>query len=87
VPRAMSKHEKTLAALFAEPVRANIKWNDVVSLIQSLGAVVTEGEGSRVNFTLRGERIVLHKPHPEKEISKAAVRSLREFLIDAGEAP
>jgi hypothetical protein len=81
------KHEKTRAALFAEPVRSNITWNDVESLVKSLGAVVTQGEGSRVNITLNGMRIVLHKPHPEKEISKSAVRTIREFLTNAGEAP
>ena len=38
----MAKHERTLAAIFARPTRANIKWSDIESLFVSLGAVVEE---------------------------------------------
>ena len=34
----VSKHKRTLAAIFAEPVRANVKWKDVESLLASRGA-------------------------------------------------
>jgi predicted HicB family RNase H-like nuclease len=64
----MSKHEKTLAALFAEPVRANIAWKDVESLFAFLGAEISEGSGSRVRVALHGRRATFHEPHPRKEI-------------------
>lgn len=81
------KHEKTLAALFAEPARANIRWDDVVALFRSLGAEVTEGRGSRVRVVLNGRRATFHEPHPEKEIGKKTVADARDFLEDAGLAP
>jgi translation initiation factor IF-3 len=78
------KQEKTLAAIFEEPVRANIDWHDVESLLKSLGAVITQGRGSRVRVSLNGVRAVFHEPHPEQEMQKGAVRSLRGFLMEAG---
>jgi hypothetical protein len=78
------KQAKTLAAIFEDPVRANIDWHDVESLIKSLGAVITQGRGSRVRVSLNGVRAVFHEPHPEKEMQKGAVRSLRGFLREAG---
>jgi hypothetical protein len=83
----MSKKDRTLTAIFAEPVRANISWHDIESLFHSLGAEVTEGDGSRVRVVLNGVRATFHEPHPEKEISRSAVRAVREFLRNAGEAP
>ncbi|MBV8318353.1 MAG: type II toxin-antitoxin system HicA family toxin [Planctomycetaceae bacterium] len=36
---------------------------------------------------LNGVRAVFHEPHPEREIGKGMVRSLREFLGNAGIGP
>ncbi len=36
---------------------------------------------------LNGIRAVFHEPHPEKETDKGAVKSVREFLIEAGIEP
>jgi hypothetical protein len=79
------KHDKTRAAIFEEPTRANISWKDVLALFKALGADITQGEGSRVWVALNGVRACFHEPHPGKEISKSAVRSVREFLQNAGE--
>jgi hypothetical protein len=81
------KQRRTLEAIFADPVRANIAWNDVESMLGGLGAVITEGRGSRVRVELNGEDAVFHEPHPEHEISKPMVRSLRVFLVNAGFDP
>jgi hypothetical protein len=59
----------------------------VVSLFKGLGAEITQGRGSRVRVVLNGVRATFHEPHPEKELGKPAVRSVRGFLIGAGEGP
>jgi hypothetical protein len=79
-----SKQRKTLAAIFADPVKANINWVDIESLLLSLGAVKKEGSGSRVGFSLNGVDIVVHRPHPRKETDKGVIKSVRTFLINAG---
>ena len=84
---SMSKHSRTLAAIFEVPTRANISWKDVESLIKSLGGEITEGSGSRVRIHLNGVRAVFHRPHPNNEADKGTVRSAQRFLESAGCAP
>jgi hypothetical protein len=83
----VGKHDKTLEAIFAEPVRANINWSDIESRLVNVGAEVSEGAGSRVRIALNGVRAVFHRPHPKKETDKGAVRSMRRFLTEAGVKP
>ena len=78
-----ARHRATLAAIFAEPIRANVAWQDVEALWVVCGAEISEGQGSRVRIALRGVRAVFHRPHPRKETDKGAVKSLRRFLAEA----
>jgi hypothetical protein len=79
-----SKHRQTLTAVFYTPIRSNIKWNDVESLLHALGAEREEGNESRVRFLLNKVVAIFHRPHPQKEIDKGAIKSLRKFLIHTG---
>ena len=81
------KQQKTLEAIFEEPVRANIAWKDIEALFQVLEAEVSEGSGSRIRVALHGVRAVFHRPHPQKETDKGAVKSVRRFLQEAGVTP
>jgi hypothetical protein len=83
----VGRHDKTLQAIFADPVRANINWGDVEALLEHLGADLSEGQGSRVRIHLNGVRAVFHRPHPQKETDKGAVKSMRRFLAEAGVSP
>jgi hypothetical protein len=84
----MTKNQRRiLEGIFEDPVRANIAWHDVESLLKALGAELTQGRGSRVRVALGEVKAVFHEPHPEKEIAKGMVRSLRDFLINAGVQP
>jgi hypothetical protein len=80
------KHRKTLEAVFAEPVRANVGWADVEHLFAALGGEISEGRGSRVRVSLNGVDAVFHRPHPQKETDKGALKSVRRFLREAGVA-
>lgn len=82
-----AKHRKTLEAIFEKPERANIYWKDIESLLEALGADISEGNGSRVRVALHGVRAVFHRPHPQKETNKGAVKSVRRFLETAGVKP
>jgi len=80
-------HQETLHAVFENPVRSNIRWADVEKLLVALGAELSEGRGSRVRIHLNKVRAVFHRPHPQKETDKGAVRSMRRFLTEAGFGP
>ena len=73
--------------ILREPVLSDIEWTDIESLLQALGAILSEGNGSRVRVELNGERAVFHRPHPEKTTDKGAVRAVRRFLLNAGVKP
>jgi hypothetical protein len=82
-----SRHQKTLAVIFKDPVSSKIAWTDVERLLRALHAEISEGRGSRVRIHLKGVRAVFHRPHPRKELNKGAVRSLRRYLLEAGFQP
>lgn len=84
---AMSKHDKTLQAVFDTPTKANIAWSDIESMLKHNGAEISEGSGSRVRIYLNGVRAVFHRPHPQDEAGKATVKSMRSFLERAGVTP
>jgi HicA toxin of bacterial toxin-antitoxin, len=81
------KHRRTLEAVFDNPVRSNISWREIEAMLEAAGAEISEGAGSRVRVVLNGVRAVFHRPHPQKETDKGAVRSVRRFLTEAGVTP
>lgn len=81
------KHDATLHAIFARPVRSNIPWQNVEAMLTAFGAEITEGRGSRVRIALNGVKSTFHRPHPQKETDKGAVEDMRDFLTAAGVVP
>jgi hypothetical protein len=82
-----SKHKKTLEIIFSEPVNGNLEWRKIEALFLALGAELNERSGSRVSFTLNGEKLDVHRPHPGKEALKYRVKDARNFLTNAGVIP
>ena len=80
-------HRRTLAAVFTDPVPRSLEWRRIEALLIAAGAVLVEGDGSRVRFVV-GDRIAsFHRPHPAKEAKPYQVRAAREFLIQMGVRP
>jgi len=82
-----SKHRKTLAAVFTDPVSGTIEWAAVESLLLAAGARLIEVRGSRVRFEKDGEVGTFHRPHPAKEAKRYQVRDARDFLERIGVRP
>ena len=98
-----SKHRKILEAIFADPVRADIAWQDIESLFKAQGGIVREGRGSRVRFIMGKEKDAMdgenateveypmvatfHRPHPQPYTDKGAVKSVRRFFEAIGVKP
>ncbi len=80
----MNKRLKIVQKIFTQSERADLKWSEVENLLLNLGGSIQEGSGSRKRCCLNDVRIVLHKPHPRKEMDKGAVRALRKYLINTG---
>ena len=78
------KQRITLSDLFATPIKRDIRWSDVVSLIRALEGEVIEGSGSRVRFDLKDISLNIHSPHPRPELKVYQVKAVRDFLTQAG---
>ena len=81
------KHQRTLEQIFKRPVSGNVRWSDIETLFQELGAEISEREGSRVLVRLFGERRVFHRPHPAPTTDKGAVDAIRRWLEMNGVKP
>lgn len=82
-----SKHRKTLAAVFADPVSGTIHSQAIENLLQACGCRMIEGNGSRVRFEKHGVIASFHRPHPEKKAKRYQVRDVREYLEKIGITP
>ncbi|TAK12268.1 MAG: type II toxin-antitoxin system HicA family toxin [Anaerolineae bacterium] len=82
-----ARQRRTLERIFTDPIPSNLNWKDIENLLTALGAEISEGSGSRLRVTLNGVRAVFHRPHPQKETDKGAMKSMRRFLFTAGIAP
>ena len=82
-----AKARKTLTAIFTDPVRSDLGWEEVEALFRTLGADIRQGRGSRVRIALGQQVAVFHRPHPRPTLLKAAVKDLRSFLASAGVMP
>jgi len=87
LPRMNSKHRKTIAAVFADPLSGTVEWAAVESLLLAAGARLIEGRGSRVRCEKDGEVATFHRPHPAKEAKRYQLRDARDFLERIGVTP
>ncbi len=74
------KHQRTLEKIYKRPTSGNIPWVDIESLLNALGADVSERAGSRIAVVLFGEVRVFHRPHPSPHTDKGAIASIRKWL-------
>lgn len=82
-----TKHAKTLKLIYSKPTSANIQWRDIEALLTSLGAEISEREGSRVLIKLFDERRVFHRPHPNPNTDKGAAEAIKKWLQVNGVKP
>ena len=76
----MAKKDKLLDKFLEKPVRSDLKWSEVVTLLKNLGFTRLEGSGSRIKFVKNKQILIFHKPHPKNTINQATVRDIQSFL-------
>lgn len=82
----MSKHEKALAKLQANPVPADFKWDDLVSLLRHLGYKKLNNSGARRKFYNQDKNLLVscHEPHPRSVVDKGCIVDILEHLKTHG---
>lgn len=78
----MSKGDKLLEKLRKHPPPKNFTWEELRSLLISLGFTEKQGSGSRVKFIHceLGYPISLHKPHPGNELKLYVIEQVKDAL-------
>src|SRR5215467_13943477 len=69
------RHRKTLHALFAHPLSANVDFRKVIHLLEDLGAEVDNKPGNRVGVMLNGRSAAFthaHRDLPKEEVVSCA---------------
>jgi hypothetical protein len=82
-----SKQRKTLDVIFSDPVTKTMPWDDIESLLKSVGCRVIEKGGSAVAFEKAGQMMHAHRPHPQNTVKQYVVKAVRMFLSKIGETP
>ena len=67
------RHRRTLERMQAAPTPADIRWEEIESLLGALGVNLVERAGSRVQLVKGTESIVVHRPHQDPQ--QAAIPS------------
>lgn len=80
----MGKKEKLVERLRRLP--KDFTYNEAVTLLTALGFVeYNKGStsGSRVQFRKEGieQALMMHKPHPQKELKPYVIKQLLEYLM------
>jgi hypothetical protein len=78
------KHLSTKNDIFKDPIKSDVKWGEIESLVSHIGAEIIEGNGSRVKFVLDGVTGSFHRPHNSKDTDQGALKSVRIFLENVG---
>ena len=82
-----TKHQKTLQAIFNNPIDGNIEWSRIEALLIAIDCRVVEGRGSSVTFEKDGLKVFFHRPHQEKEALRYRIKDARNFLQQLGIKP
>ena len=57
------RHRKTLELIFRKPVSGNVKWQNVVAMLNAYDAIIDENRaGSRVHIELRDKDLLQRDP-------------------------
>ena len=83
--RRMGKKEKLIAKLTSTP--KDFTFDEMKTLLEMLGFVMSnkgKTSGSRVRFMKGNIPIILHKPHPRKELLDYQVKQVKEILEKEG---
>ena len=81
------KHEHLLHTLFQDPIKVNIHWREIESLLSHLGAEIESIPGSRIRVLLNGREGILHRPHHSNACGRQEIKHIREFLASARITP
>ena len=78
----MSKKQKLLNKFLKNPISKTLTFDELETLLTSLGFEKIDGSGSRIKFFHKDKDslINLHKPHPDKILKIYLIRQIQNKL-------
>ena len=78
----MSRKDKLLKKFLSKPIRKDLTFNELETLLIGCGYIKLEGSGSAVKFYNKemDSLINLHKPHPSNILKVYLVKQIQEKL-------
>lgn len=82
----MSKHEKTLARIQGRPTPADVRWDDLRSMLESMGFTYLKKSGARRKFFHAESQTLIccHEPHPNPCVDKGCINDVVDTLRTNG---
>lgn len=82
----MSRHEKLLQKIIAQPAPKDVKWDELKVVLEHFGYRLLSGAGSRRKFVhpVTQDVIALHEPHPAPEVKAYVLRQVADKLREQG---
>jgi hypothetical protein len=79
----MSKKEKLLQKFLATPLKKNLTFSELETLMNSLNYQIIQGKGSRIKFYNKKTKdlLCLHKPHPSNILKTYQISLIQQKLI------
>ena len=80
----MSKKDKLFKKFLHKPIKKDLTFSELETLLTTLGYIKLEGSGSAVKFfnKEKDSLINLHKPHPSDLLKVYLVKQIQEKLKD-----
>ncbi len=82
VSYVMSKKDKLLKKFLQTPIKRDLTFSELATLLFSCGFVKVEGSGSAVKFYHKERDLLinLHKPHPSDILKVYIIKQIREKI-------
>lgn len=82
IPFYMSKKDKLLKKFLANPIKKDLTFDQLATLLLACGFIKIEGSGSAVKFYHKKKDILinLHKPHPSNILKIYIIKQVQEKL-------
>lgn len=82
IPYIMSKKDKLLKKFLAKPIKKDLTFDELTTLLIACGFIKIEGTGSAVKFYSKSKDILinLHKPHPNNVLKTYLVKQIQEKI-------
>ena len=79
VSYCMSKKDKLLKKFLEKPLKKDLTFNDLETLLISCGFIKIDGAGSAVKFYNKGKDLLinLHKPHPSNILKVYIIKQIQ----------